>query len=333
MKAVEKGNDDANSAGDGDSEDHGHCYPQQWTMLGPRSMGDDWNPLWDETAAQLAPSLEALQRKGEERKSERQRSGGGAGGAKRDGVGGDSRGYCCNGSSVLGYLFASLGRDCGRFLRGLHALRVSWGTYQDAMCRRDLDEWHCNAHANNMVLLNEADGMACESPLAYLDLDMAFDEATFVDTNTTPAAAGAAEGGGAAEMPGGRGGGVSGGGGGGGGEAGGGGRTASATVGAPKDKLLLRESVNFMEVLAGGDSSNGVPRVAKSEVDAQSPVLRAAKSALYDTLLLNFVKAYNDTGGGSDSSDSTTIGQQQQPFSVSKGEFASLNLRRGTTSR
>ena len=46
VKAVEKGNDDANSAGDGDSEDHGHCYPQQWTMLGPRSMGDDWNPLW-----------------------------------------------------------------------------------------------------------------------------------------------------------------------------------------------------------------------------------------------------------------------------------------------
>ena len=55
VKAVEKGNDDANSAGDGDSEDHGHCYPQQWTMLGPRSMGDDWNPLWDETSGATSP--------------------------------------------------------------------------------------------------------------------------------------------------------------------------------------------------------------------------------------------------------------------------------------
>ena len=30
---------------------------------------------------------------------------------------------------------------------------------------------------------------------------------------------------------------------------------------AAHDKLLLREKVNFMEVLVGGDSSNGVPQV------------------------------------------------------------------------
>ena len=72
----------------------------------------------------------------------------------------------------LGYLFGRLGRDCGRFLRELHAMRISWGTYQDDMCRRDFDEWHCNAHANNMVLLPEADGTHLRSFLAYLDLDM-----------------------------------------------------------------------------------------------------------------------------------------------------------------
>ena len=33
----------------------------------------------------------------------------------------------------------------------LHAMRISWGTYQDDMCRWDLDEGHCNAHANSMV--------------------------------------------------------------------------------------------------------------------------------------------------------------------------------------
>lgn len=38
---------------------------------------------------------------------------------------------------------------------GLHQEHISWGTFQDAMCRRDLDEWHCNAHANNLVLLPE----------------------------------------------------------------------------------------------------------------------------------------------------------------------------------
>jgi hypothetical protein len=84
--------------------------------------------------------------------------------------------------SVLGYLFSRLGFECGRFLRELHALRISWGTYQDGMCRRKFDEWHCNAHANNMVLLSEADGMASQSFLACLDLDMAFDDASFIDT-------------------------------------------------------------------------------------------------------------------------------------------------------
>jgi hypothetical protein len=144
----------------------------------------------------------------------------------------------------------------------MHQQRVSWGTYQDSMCRREWDEWHCNvrpegprggvqtvalwawhggagcgfvppcarllchhipscrspvhplpplafpnhqkvrwlhapclplarrrhrralrllvqAHSNNVVVV--AAGASATSFLCFLDLDMAFDDATFVD--------------------------------------------------------------------------------------------------------------------------------------------------------
>ena len=126
-------------------------YPPQWTSQGPRPMDDGWKPLWDQTVISLADALEAIAarrvpdpaaRTGCDGDNNNDNGGGGGGGG---------------GGSVLGYLFGRLGRDCGRFLRELHAMRISWGTYQDQMCRRDFDEWHCNAHANNMVLLPEAE--------------------------------------------------------------------------------------------------------------------------------------------------------------------------------
>eukprot|EP00971_Amphidinium_carterae_P210406 4174820-Amphidinium_carterae.2 len=127
-------------------------YPQQWTRDGPSEMRVEWRALWTSTCETLADQLQALQ----------------------------NENLTC--SSILGYLFSRIGVECGTFIRELHKLDVSWGTYQDAMCRRDFDEWHCNAHANNMVLLPETIGQEKGSFLCYLDLDMAFSHKHYIDT-------------------------------------------------------------------------------------------------------------------------------------------------------
>ena len=79
----------------------------------------------------------------------------------------------------------------------LQVSRVSWGTYADAMCFEG--QLHCNAHANNMVVLaprgqkpttgtasSHSTG-ACQHPvddffLSFLDLDMAFGNDDYLDT-------------------------------------------------------------------------------------------------------------------------------------------------------
>jgi hypothetical protein len=164
--------------------------------------------------------------------------------------------------SVLAYLYSRVGFECGRFLRALHDERCSWGTYQDAACRADLGEWHCNAHANNMALLEEEEGVRRRSFLCYLDLDMAFHQADFVDVLA---------------------------------------RTPTCSDSGPGteafDALLLRERVCFLESLAGADSSGGVPDVAGAELRARSPALRAVRTALRDTLVVGFQSGY-DGGGG-----------------------------------
>lgn len=58
------------------------------------------------------------------------------------------------------------------------------------------------------------------------------------------------------------------------------------------DRLLWREYVNLCECLTGVDSSNGVPTVARRETESQSATIRAAKTALYDTLMVNFLRGY-----------------------------------------
>jgi len=220
-----------------------HAYPEQWTNEGARPMSERWKPLWDATVLDLANGLASIAQR------RAQASDGQPAGA--------AAATSC--TCVLGYLYSRLGRDCGRILRAMHDERVSWGTYQDAMCRVHLDEWHCNAHSNNVVLLDEAVGSQHGSFLSYLDLDMAFDGASFVDT-----------------------------------------RSWTDTFGhgaqpEEHDALLAKEAANFMEVLCGGDASNGVPQVARSEVDKRtSPELAGVKSALYDTLLLSFSRVYVD---------------------------------------
>jgi hypothetical protein len=186
---------------------------------GEKAMDPRWLPVWTRACTSLKQKLESLNAKG------------------------------CS-TSVLGYLFSRIGYDCGRIMRGLHKNRVSWGTYQDEMCRRDFGEWHCNAHSNNVVLLKEnPGGCTKENYVGFLDLDMAFDEATFVDTWGDGGA-----------MP-----------------------TDAYT------NLLEREDLNFMEVLAGGDTTTGVPTIATGEIAAHGHILDTTRVALFDTLILGYL--------------------------------------------
>lgn len=198
--------------------------PEQWTGDGPRPMADDWIPLWKQYASEYNALLES----------------------------------CPNSSKVLGYLFSRFGNDSGRILRAMHDVRISWGTYQDALCYDG--QWHCNAHANNVTILDETVPPSAENPmfLGYLDLDMAFDDQTFVSIYGKGAPKG--------------------------------------TIGTPTDEhdvLLARENVNFIEVLAGAEANNGVPSVAKRQVREQPGSIKVVKAVLYDTLVLGYLNAYN----------------------------------------
>ena len=102
---------------------------------------------------------------------------------------------------------------------------------------------HCNAHSNNMVLVPEPEpsiAAAEHNFLAFLDLDMAFDRQSFVDTS-------------------------------------------KGTLGASLEKhqkLLHLEHVNFAEVLAGADSTSGVPGNAESRLHAQPESVRLLHTAV-----------------------------------------------------
>ena len=120
--------------------------PRQWTRTGAEDMSPDWQRRWCAACNELRSLLAGHP-------------------------------HCAQ--RVLPHLFGTLGRECGRFLRALHAEGVSWGTYQDTMCHDG--QWHCNAHSNNFVLLPEATPPGSPSPMiGFVDLDMAFDERTFV---------------------------------------------------------------------------------------------------------------------------------------------------------
>lgn len=202
-------------------------YPMQWTRDGPKQMNEQWQCLWDTCVRQYNECLGRVGKK-----------------------------------SVLGYLFSRIGNDCGKILKGMHDARVSWGTYQDEICIDD-SQWHCNAHANNVVVL--AEGSSRDMFLGYLDLDMAFDDETFVSVY--------------------------------------GKGSPKGTVGSSEEAhalLLKRERINFLEVLTGGDTTSGVPMVAKSEIMKHPKFLEleAVKSLLYDTLAMGYLNAYDGEVGG-----------------------------------
>lgn len=85
----------------------------------------------------------------------------------------------CGVGELLAYLYYQFGRECGIVGRSLHNARIVWGTY------RDSSGYHCNAHANNLVLrrpggmLNVTTDDSTQKPLPFLmpcDFDMAFTE-------------------------------------------------------------------------------------------------------------------------------------------------------------
>eukprot|EP00996_Jenningsia_fusiforme_P007062 NODE_921_length_1823_cov_13.245772_g811_i0.p1 GENE.NODE_921_length_1823_cov_13.245772_g811_i0~~NODE_921_length_1823_cov_13.245772_g811_i0.p1 ORF type:complete len:522 (+),score=58.25 NODE_921_length_1823_cov_13.245772_g811_i0:158-1723(+) len=77
--------------------------------------------------------------------------------------------------SLLGYLYWQFGWETGTFCRRLRAADMSWGTYRDGT------GFHCNAHGNNMVLVQEGASLPTEFSRGFLlplDFDMAYDRRT-----------------------------------------------------------------------------------------------------------------------------------------------------------
>ena len=67
-----------------------------------------------------------------------------------------------------------LGWESGAVLKALHGADVCWGTYVDAL------GMHCNAHANNLVVVHDVDVVAAHNALlAPVDFDMAFTRSQF----------------------------------------------------------------------------------------------------------------------------------------------------------
>lgn len=208
-------------------------YPSQWTREGSKSMGTIWRKIWTKALSEYKENL-----------------------AEHQVLKSDLAPSYTLASSALAYLYSRTGYDAGRVMSGFHKARTSWGTYQDQMCRKEHDEWHCNAHSNNLVIIPEgsfAEGNpGFESFLSYLDLDMAFSESAFVNVEKGEIGIDCKE----------------------------------------FDCLLWKEHVNLMETLSGGDSSSGVPAIGLRDIEAQSSLIRGVKTALSDTLILGYLRGY-----------------------------------------
>lgn len=210
-------------------------YPPQWTREGPREMSPDWRMIWDNVVLKLQHIL------------------------KSTGQQDDTHHNPTNDhhlSLLLNYLFSRCGFDCGSILSKMHSNRISWGTYQDSMCRIDFDEWHCNAHVNNLVVIPPHLSHSTHSILSFLDVDMAYgeEEMIILDPVNVP----------------------------------------SQSLSQVFDHILWREYVNMMEVLAGNDCSTGVPNAALHITESYSPLLKGIQSTLYDTMILAYQEAYRN---------------------------------------
>lgn len=73
----------------------------------------------------------------------------------------------------LAKFYASLGWEAGRAIAGIHRSGFLWGTFQD----HNPGELHCNAHTDNLVVLDRKTGMNPDGSfqmLAPVDFDMSF---------------------------------------------------------------------------------------------------------------------------------------------------------------
>ena len=109
--------------------------------------------------------------------------------------------------------------------------------------------------------------------------------------------------------------------------------TASKTVGMPQaefDELQQWEFLNLLEVMAGGDASNGVPMVAKATVERMTtPNVLLVKQALRDTMVLAFRSAYEGKPGHSVGRDASDLGPfpPAEPFDPTMHAAAHALLR------
>ena len=141
--------------------------------------------------------------------------------------------------------------------------KTSWGTYQDALCHEG--QWHCNAHSNNMVVLDPREVASlenkCHAFLGYVDLDMAFSRDEYVNLK---------EGG-------------------------------MVGIGEKAfDALLEYEHLNFKATLTGLSNSSGLrsPQILENEEKMwgkeKYKILKLLRTALYDTMVLSYQDAYEE---------------------------------------
>ena len=75
--------------------------------------------------------------------------------------------------------------------------------------------------------------------------------------------------------------------------------------------LLAFEHYNFMEVIAGNDSSTGVPPIAKDVIGSLSPALQIARQVLYDTMLKGYMHAYYEEEVGVEGGEGEGEGEKK----------------------
>lgn len=214
---------------------------QEVSLLAPSSLSA-WSDVWSAAASTLNRYIQQQQQQDQKK-------------AKEETEGEEGKSTLSNDANLLAYTVWRLGRDAGAILRLIHAANLSWGTYQDAI------GGHCNAHANNFVILPPSEQKATGHLLAPLDFDMAFDRDSFLalhqpKAQTQPGAATAA--------------------------------AASSASSSLWRETLLTELANCRGSLAGdGMCNTGVTAVAETPAKYEP-----MKWALRDTLAMAFEDSF-----------------------------------------
>jgi len=177
-----------------------------------------------------------------------------------------------------------LGHEAGVVLGGLHHGGISWGTYEDLLGR------HCNAHANNFVVVDPrssgSSGSSSSSSsssssgqyfLAPLDFDMAFTRDTFISSSSSSSSSG-----------------------------GGGGGSGGSTTSMTFDEIVVMEHQCCITSLAGDDYvSTGVGSSSSSSGGGGTSLTgpwALLRWGMRDTLVRGFLDGYRSSSSSSSSS-------------------------------